>query len=239
LKALLGKVCVNTNGLLRIVNHNNFSHHVKSILGKKIIATCVSVKLIVNHKYLYIRSEEYDTAEALLENEETKESLNVIKKSILEKNIGNVDEETIITFEFGIRKLSDDGLNNTHLDELPFQIQIRYNRSDGLNCLMVYTKNLKFTKDRKKVELGSNMKKEFIYANAAQKISYQMICSNISVAKFKLRQVKRMETMNNWITPNDYKSKSKIVEKFNLSKNAFDMNDKETEQIFNRSNDFI
>lgn len=235
----MGKVCVNTNGILRIVNHDNFSHHVKCILDKKIIATCVKLKLIVNHKYLYIRSEEYEAeeAKAISNNCEAKESLNSIKKSILEKYIGNVDENTVVTFEFGIRKLSNNDLksnesfDNCHLDELPFQIQITFNRPDESKCLMVYTKNLRFTKDRKKAEMGSN--KGFIYANAAQKISYQMLCSNINMAKFKLRQMKRLETVNNWITPSEYKSKSKIVENFHMSKNAFDMNDKEVELIYN------
>ncbi len=216
---------------MRIVNHNNFSLHVKSILEKKIIASCVKVKLIVNSKYLYIRSEEYETAEAETAPQET---LNEMKKSIVEKYVGNVYEDTLVTFEFGIRKFSNDefhSLEKYHLDELPFQIQVTYNRPDGLKCLMVYTKNLQFTRDRKKAEMGSNMNKGFIYANAAQKIKNSMICSNLSTAKFRLRQLKNMESVNNWITPNDYKSKSKIVEM--MSKKACDMNDEQAEQIYN------
>ena len=92
-----------SNGTMNIVNPLNLSEQFKSILGNRIVATNVRAKLIVN-KYLYIRDENLETAElkaAEKNDQAAKEALNKEKKSVIEKDIGNANIDTEITFEYG------------------------------------------------------------------------------------------------------------------------------------------
>ena len=92
-----------SNGTISIVNPLNLSEQFKSILETRIVATSVRAKLFVN-KYFYIRDETLETAElkAVENNDEAaKEALNKEKKSVIEKNVGNANVDTEITFEYG------------------------------------------------------------------------------------------------------------------------------------------
>jgi hypothetical protein len=70
-----------------------------------VIATCTQVeaKLIVNHKYLYIRDEKIEAEEVNVRNnpdyEAAKQNLEALKQSMIIRNIGNANIDTEITFE--------------------------------------------------------------------------------------------------------------------------------------------
>ena len=109
--ALLGKVADLTNGSVKIVNPFNLSDQFKSIVQNRTIDSSVKAKLIVNNKYLYIRDEDIEVAEAQAyesENVEAKKDLDKLKRSIVVKDIGNVNTETEISFEYGIKRLSEE-----------------------------------------------------------------------------------------------------------------------------------
>jgi hypothetical protein len=55
--ALLGKVAVKTNGSMNIVDPSNLSSEFKSILANRVVATNVTVTLIVNKRYMYVRED--------------------------------------------------------------------------------------------------------------------------------------------------------------------------------------
>ena len=89
--ALLGRVADRSNGTMSIVNPLNLSEEFKSILGNRIVATNVVAKLIVSHKYLYIRDDKLEAEESQITNEKDKESLEKHKKSVNDRNIGNAN----------------------------------------------------------------------------------------------------------------------------------------------------
>ena len=202
--ALLGKVADLTNGSINIVNPLNLSDEFKSILENRSIATDVKIKLIVNNKFLYIRDNVYEAAEANAyesNNEQAKAELEKIRKSILDKNIGNANLESEITFEFGIKRLSQDEKKNLQgLSQLPLQLQVSYTMPNGAKALKVFVKMQEFTKDRHKAE-NDILSKELLFANYAQKASSQMTKSNINAARYKHQQLKNISERNNYVVP--------------------------------------
>jgi hypothetical protein len=231
---MLGKVASKTNGVLRIVNPLELNDHVKNVLDNKLIASDVRVKLIVNHKYLYIRDECLETAEAkaLVSSDPiSSQEIEKLKKSISEKYVGIVNENSQLFFQFGIRKAKNNKIKNKRLGELPFQIQISYTDSKGSKKMLVYTQKLKFCSDRKKVE-SQVSHTSLVYMHASQKISYHMLHSDVSAAKLKTRQVKKLQMINQWLAPNVYKDQTNVVEQFDTSKSTLDLNDKEVESIY-------
>lgn len=191
--ALLGKVADLTNGSINIVNPLNLSEEFKSILENRTIATDVKTKLIVNNKYLYIRDNAYEAAEADAyesKNDQAKKELDKIRKSILDKSIGNVNMGSEITYEFGIKRLNENDEKKTSegLNELPFQLQVIYTMPNGAKALKVFVKKQQFTKDREKAE-REILSKELLFANFAQKASNQVTKSNIKAARYKQQQL--------------------------------------------------
>ena len=231
--ALLGKITDRTNGVMNIVNPANLSSQFKSILENRIVATNVQAKLIVNNKYLYIRDEDLETAEgkAIEKNDtEGKEALEMLKKSVIVKDIGNANIDTEITFEYGIRKLKGES-QPKNLDELPFQLQITYTTIDGAKAMRVYTKKQKFTTDRDQAE--RNLRSQnLIYSNACQKMTYQVLSNNIGVAKYRQKQMQQMQMQNNWTSPSAYHSKEAIVQKMSKSTRAEDLRDSDAEEMY-------
>ncbi len=67
--SMLGKLSDLTNGSLTIVNPLNLSKEFQGILDNRIVATNVRAKLIINHKYLYIRDEELLQIETSMKEE--------------------------------------------------------------------------------------------------------------------------------------------------------------------------
>jgi len=141
----LGKVAEMTGGdVLRVDPlelHKNFS----SMLAKPVIATQVSATFLI-HSGLTFRNEDND-----------------INKIVRE--IGNVTEDTEVAFEFGVR--SDDALKKYgDLKALPFQVQIRFTKFNGMKCLRVLSKMQPVTRNRHEAE--RNVRLDVLAANAAQ-----------------------------------------------------------------------
>ncbi len=68
---------------------------------------------------------------------------------MIDIKIGNVTKETEITFEFSLRDNAEINSNN-----LPFQLSIVYNSSDGSKLNRVITQLRNVTKDKSQAEEG-------------------------------------------------------------------------------------
>jgi hypothetical protein len=231
--ALLGKLADKTNGTMKIVNPLNLSDEFKSILENRMIATNVKAKLIVNHKYLYIRDEELEALEgkAIDANDlKAKEDLNALKKSVYDKEIGNALIETEITFEYGVRKLKEKTQTDS-LKELPFQLQITYTAMDGTRSMRVYTKTQEFTQDRKKAE--SNIaSKDLIFSNAAQKISHLTIENSVASAQYRSKALDQFAHVNLMSMPSAYEKKARLVKGFSKNQRYEEMDDMASEEMY-------
>lgn len=177
--AILGKLADITNGNLNIVNPMNLGEELKFILNNRIKATNVKVKLIVNHKYLYIRDESLEKAQSKAfesNDKNAKEQLEKIKKSILTKEIGAAKNDSEIFFEYGIKRVKNE--DKSIIDELPFQIQIEYVSPDGSKSVRVLSHLQPFTSSRTKAETNLNSTNLF-FTNATQKMARQVLSNNI------------------------------------------------------------
>ena len=235
--ALLGKVADRSNGTLSIVNPLNLSEQFKSILENRIVATSVKAKLIVNHKYLYIRDDQLETEESkAIEKEDhaAKEKLNEARKSVLIKDIGNANLDTEITFEYGVRKLKgEEKKNKNAFKELPFQLQISYTTMDGARATRVYTKLQEFTSERQVAEQNVQSS-DLIFSNAAQKMSYQVMSSNVGAAKYRGAAMKNLFKRNRLNVPAAYASNYNAVRSMPKSTRAEDLNDDDAEEMLGK-----
>ncbi len=125
------------------------------------LAVLVNVTVVL-HKGLYIRSDAEDdvladnnvpTTTTATNNDNNNNSK--IKSSEV-RDIGNVTRESNLTFEYGIRSnFKKEEFNQ--LKALPFQLQIRYTRLDGMKCMRTISKSQPVTFDRKVAEDRANI----------------------------------------------------------------------------------
>jgi RNase P subunit RPR2 len=230
--ALLGKVADTSNGTLSIVNPMNLSEQFKSIIENRIVATSVKAKLIVNHKYLYIRDDQLEEKESeiLEKGDEAKESLNEARKSVSIKDIGNANLDTEITFEYGIRKLKGEEPKNA-FKELAFQLQISYTTVEGAKATRVYTKVQEFTTDRQKAEQNL-ISDELLFVNSAQKMSGFVMSSNSRGAKRKQYATENFRMRNNMSSSDLYIKQARLVRTMRNDVSANMLNDEEAAELF-------
>jgi len=137
----LGSLADITSGVVDRVDPLNLSTNFQSILSSPPIAVSVSVSMHL-HKGLYIRQEESEA-----ENKQD---------SYATRDIGNVSKETNVTFEYGVRSDYKKEEFNA-LKELPFQLQIKYTKLDGMKCMRVISKTQPITFDKKVAEENANV----------------------------------------------------------------------------------
>jgi len=154
----LGALSDKTNGGVNIVDPLRITQEFSSILSQPIIATNVGVKLIL-HKGLFVRAED---------GEDEKER-STTKDSFITRDVGNVTTESAFAFEFGVRPIEEAkalGID-LELSALPFQLQIRYTKLDGMKCIRIISREQKATRDREQAELAANV--DVLGLNAVQK----------------------------------------------------------------------
>ena len=213
--ALLRKVADVSNGQMNIVNPLNLKDEFKSIVENRIVATSVVAKLIVSHRYLYIRDDKLESEEgAAIDKGDTaaRELIETKKKSIDTRNIGNCSMDSEITFEYGLRKLKNE--KKEELKKLPFQLQITYSTRDGTKAVRCYTKELEFTTDRKKAE--SNITAEghgITFSHHSQMMSKQYLDHNIFQSKCRNMAANNLYSRAKISAPMGYQKYSDEVEK--------------------------
>jgi len=141
----LGRVADITGGQVERVDPATIMKDVKDMLKKPTISTQVSATFMV-HRGLKFRNEDATT-------------------NVLRRELGNVNEDTEITFEYEKQeaaKLSE----FKELKALPFQLQIHFTKLDGMKCLRVISKLQQITTERNVAE--QDVKSHLIAANVAQ-----------------------------------------------------------------------
>ena len=76
--------------------------------------------------------------------------------SLLVRDLGNVTEDTEITFEYGLKKVSEliemEDIDLTEIKSFPFQTQIEYKALDGNKCIRVITDVKVISTEREELE---------------------------------------------------------------------------------------
>ena len=76
--------------------------------------------------------------------------------TLLVREIGNVTEETEITFEYTLKKVRElarmEDLDLTKIDAFPFQTQIEFTALDGSKCIRVITETQKISSDKEELQ---------------------------------------------------------------------------------------
>jgi hypothetical protein len=232
--ALLRKVADLSNGQMNIVNPLNLKDEFRSIVENRIVATSVVAKLIVSHRYLYIRDDKLESEEgaAIDKNDvAARELLGNKKKSIDTRNIGNCTIDTEITFEYGLRKLKNE--KKEDLKKLPFQLQITYQTRDGTKAVRVYTKELEFTTDRAKAERSITAEGQGItFSHHSQMMSKQYLDYNIFQSKCRNQAANNLYSRANIAAPSGYKKYSDEIEKTSKHSSSKFYSDKATNDSY-------
>jgi len=137
----LSKLSELTGGEVELVDPKDLIGNFSNILGIQTIATNVTVKVKL-HKGLEFRNQD---------------PINLSDdKTILARNLGNVNEETEVTFEYRMKSVKELikmlDLDMTKLKSLPFQSQITYTALDGSRCVRVITNTLEISSDKEELE---------------------------------------------------------------------------------------
>ncbi|CAI2383029.1 unnamed protein product [Moneuplotes crassus] len=131
----------NTGGEVNIIDPNKAESGFANIVKSAVIATNVVLKVKLN------RAIEFRN-----ENENNMRS----GKTLLIKRIGNVSEQSQVTFSYRIKSLPDlkklKGFNLDELKSIPFQCIIEFTKLDGKKCIRTITKVLRSSNDKRKVE---------------------------------------------------------------------------------------
>ena len=115
------------------------------MLSVPVVATNVEAKVKL-HKGLQFRNE---LATDLSED-----------KSLLARRFGNTTAETVFTFEYGMKPISQllemEDLDMSAIASFPFQTQIKYTALDGAKCLRVITKKMEVSGEREELTQNVN-----------------------------------------------------------------------------------
>ncbi len=72
------------------------------------------------------------------------------------RELGNVNEETEVTFEYRMKKVKEllkmADLDMTKVSSLPFQAQITYTALDGSRCVRIITNTLEISSDKEDLQ---------------------------------------------------------------------------------------
>ncbi|XP_043915555.1 circularly permutated Ras protein 1-like [Protopterus annectens] len=131
----LGRLADCTGGRVNILNPVEFPNEIQSILEDNVIATNVTATFIISED-MYFRYEE------TLDNK-------------LIKEVGNVTEDTEITFEFGIKEARIEDFQ--WKEKVPFQLQLRFQTRDRRDAIRIVTQEKYITTNSSMVEDSINI----------------------------------------------------------------------------------
>jgi len=167
----LSKLAELTGGEVERVNPSNLSTDVANLMRLPPIATNVTAKVKI-HKGLRFRNElDKDVSD---------------DKTTLTRIFGTVTAESVFTFEYGLKPISEllkmEDLDMTLVKNFPFQAQISYTALDGSKCIRVVTKQQEVCNEREVVQKEANY--EMLSYNCMQKAT-----TNARAGDFKKAQV--------------------------------------------------
>ncbi len=137
----LSKISEITGGHVERVSPAQLTQNFANILSKPVIGTNVTTKVKL-HKGLEFRNEPLD---ALSED-----------RSLMARDMGNVHEDTLITFEYRLKNVSAlvkmEDIDLTKLKTFPFQTQITYTSLEGDKCVRIITKFQDISSDKQELK---------------------------------------------------------------------------------------
>ena len=147
-----------TGGNVDIIEPDELKNNFANMLKKEVIATKVVAKVKL-HKALEFRNEDDCDLSA--------------NKSLLTREVGNVTEDSEITFEYRVKDQAElekmEGFDIEKLEVIPFQTIIEYTKLDGMKCIRTITKVQKVTNDADQVK--KDVQLDVLAVNAAQQAS--------------------------------------------------------------------
>ena len=148
----LSRLIESSGGQIEQVKPNELEGDFSNILSQKAIATKVEAKVLL-HKGLQFRHELDSDLSA--------------DKTVLTRKFGNVTTNTMFTFEYGMKPISQllqiEDLDMATITRFPFQAQITYTALNGDKCLRVITQTLERSSERE--ELTRQADAEMIQQN--------------------------------------------------------------------------
>ena len=141
----LGLLSDLTSGTVDTVDPREMKDLFTSMLAVPIVATNVSLKVIV-YKSFFVREADQE-----------------VEENSLVKELGNATSESDLSFVYGHRKndeINNNNNNNNNNDEtkkeelakVPFQLQVYFTKLDGTKCIRVINPVQEVTDDKKKAE---------------------------------------------------------------------------------------
>lgn len=165
----LEPLCDRTGGDVEIVKPTELAENFAAMLSEPIIASKVEVTMKL-HKDLCFRHEDASL-------------------SSITKQIGNANKDTEVMFEYRVAN------PKLEVDRLPFQVQIKYTASNGMEALRVISKLKPVTKSRQEAQKSMNV--AICAARATQRSSELASAGQISEARLNSRAWRH--TMANYV----------------------------------------
>lgn len=164
---LLGKLADATQGEVNLVDPLNIVSEFASMLNSSIVATNVSVKLLL-HKGLSLVK--IDASKIVPGAVNANANAMDVESTSSVQTVGNAYDDSELTFEYEVgdaaklknlfderaRTLSLPGELPDDLKTLPFQVQITFTKLDGSKCLRTITRTQAMTTNRSLVEQNAN-----------------------------------------------------------------------------------
>jgi len=102
-------------------------------------------------------------------------------KTTLVKNLGNVTEDSEVTFEYRLKPIKEllamEDIDLTEIKQFPFQAQISYTALDGSKCVRVLTNHLAASDDKASVNHEADF--GILGVNAIQQASKQAMQGDV------------------------------------------------------------
>lgn len=167
-----------SGGQIEQVNPNELLGDFAAILSQKAIATKVEAKVKL-HKGLQFRNElETDLSD---------------NKTILTRRFGNVTTDSMFTFEYGMKPISQllsmEDIDMATITHFPFQTQIKYTALNGDKCLRVITQKLEVSSERE--ELTKLADADLVQQNCLMQGSKQARAGNTRKAQAIMKTFQR------------------------------------------------
>ena len=160
------------------VNPTTLTQNFANMLSVPVIATQVEAKVKL-HKGLQFRNElPTDLSE---------------DKSLLARRFGNTTAETVFTFEYGMKPISQllemEDVDMSALSHFHFQCQIKYTALDGSKCLRVISKQMEVSGEREELNQVANA--GLLQKNCVMKGTQMARAGNIREAQAIMKGFKR------------------------------------------------
>ena len=172
----LSVVTEETGGIVTRVDPLQLEGELSTIEDKPILGY-TTMAMIVLHRGLKFQNEMDD------ENE---------NRNWIVKDLGNVREDTKLSFSYGFRSKEECDLTN--VNRIPFQVHLLFTKPNGERCLRISTTTIEVTNNREQAEKSANL--NIIGTHAAQKAAKLAKDGEYELAQMETRAAQRFMLRN-------------------------------------------